>query len=124
MKHTKPLSSTLKNRHSPTPPPTNLQVTIENATYTVPCKTKHDILEYSVFIDSGIQPPVLQPVKNHSQTSTMTDKFLRTHLNFKANLPPLYMTPTTYKIRFPQDRNFDYYVAYTSKTLEHLFLTK
>ena len=28
------------------------------------------------------------------------------------------MIPTTYKFRFPQDRNFDHYVAYASKSLE------
>ena len=50
----------------------------------------------------------------------MTDEFLRTHPNFKANLPSLYMTPTTYKFRFPQDRNFDHYVAYASKNLPQL----
>ena len=50
----------------------------------------------------------------------MTDEFLRTHPNFKANLPSLYMTPTTYKFRFPQDRNFDHYVAYASKILPQL----
>ena len=50
----------------------------------------------------------------------MSDEFLRTHPNFKANLPSLYMTPTTNKFRFPQDRNFDHYVAYASKSLEQL----
>ena len=30
------------------------------------------------------------------------------------------MTPTTYQFRFPQDRNFDHYVAYASKSLEQL----
>ena len=50
----------------------------------------------------------------------MSDEFLRTHPNFKANLPSLYMTPTQYKFRFPQDRNFDHYVAYASKSLEQL----
>ena len=49
----------------------------------------------------------------------MTDEFLRTHPNFKANLFSLYMTPTTYKFRFPEDRNFDHYVAYASKTLKN-----
>ena len=48
----------------------------------------------------------------------MTNKFLRTHPNLKANLPSLYMTPTTYKFRFPQDQYFDQYVAYASKNLE------
>ena len=33
---TQPLSSNLKTRHSPTPQPANLQVTIDNVTYTVP----------------------------------------------------------------------------------------
>ena len=50
----------------------------------------------------------------------MSDEFLRTHPNFKANLPSLCMTPTTYKFRFPQDRNLDHYVAYASKSLEQL----
>ena len=30
------------------------------------------------------------------------------------------MTPTTFKFRFPQDRNFDHYAAYASKSLEQL----
>ena len=30
------------------------------------------------------------------------------------------MIPTTYKFRFPQDRNFDQYVAYALKHLEQL----
>ena len=50
----------------------------------------------------------------------MRDEFLRTHPSFKANLPSLYMTPTTYKFRFPQDRNFDHYVAYASTNLPQL----
>ena len=50
----------------------------------------------------------------------MTDEFLRTHPNFKANLPSLYMTPTSYKFRFPQDRSFDHYIAYASKNLPQL----
>ena len=50
----------------------------------------------------------------------MTDEFLRTHPNFKANLPSLYMTPTSNKFRFPQDRSFDHFVAYASKNLPQL----
>ena len=50
----------------------------------------------------------------------MSDEFLRTHPIFKANISSLYMIPTTYKFRFPQNRNFDHYVAYASKSLEHL----
>ena len=52
----------------------------------------------------------------------MTDKVLRNHpnSNFKANLPSLYMTATQYKFRFPQDRNFDYYIAFASENLEQL----
>ena len=50
----------------------------------------------------------------------MSNEFLRTHPNFKANLLSLYMTPTTYKLRFPRDRNFDHYVAFASKSLEQL----
>ena len=60
---TQPLSSTLNTRHSPTPPPTTLQVTIDNVTYTVPSKHKYNILEDLVFIDTGILLPVLQKVK-------------------------------------------------------------
>ena len=48
----------------------------------------------------------------------MTDEFLRTRRILKANLPFLYMTPTTYKFRFPQDKNYDHYVAYASKNSE------
>ena len=50
----------------------------------------------------------------------MTGKFLRSHPNFKASLPSLYMTPTQYKFRFPRDCNFDHYIAYASKNLEQL----
>ena len=50
----------------------------------------------------------------------MTDELLRTHSNFKATLPSLHMTLTTYQSRFPQDRNFDHYVAQTCKNLEQL----
>ena len=50
----------------------------------------------------------------------MTDEFLRTHSNLKANLPSLYMTPTTYKFRFPQERKSDHYVPYASTNLEQL----
>ena len=77
-------------------------------------------MENTFFIDSGILLHVLQPVKISSQTITMTDEIHRTHLNFKPNLPSLYMTPTTYKFRFPQDRNFDHYVADASKKLEQI----
>ena len=115
---TKPSTSNLKTRHSPTPPPNNLHVTIDN--HPIPPKKKYNILEDPVFIDSGILPPTLHPLKTPSQSNTMTDEFLRSHPNFKANLPSLYMTPTTYKFRFPQDRNFDHYVAYASKNLPQL----
>ena len=62
--NTQPISSTLKNSQSPTPPPTTLQVTINNTTCTVPSKKKYNILENPVFIDSGFLPPVLHPIKN------------------------------------------------------------
>ena len=113
----KPSSTNLKTRHSPTPPPNNLHITMDN--HPIPNKKKYNFLE-DVFIDSGILPPTLHPLKTPSQSNTMTDEFLRTHLNFKANLPSLYMTPTTYKFRFHQDRNFDHYVAYASKPLPQL----
>ena len=48
---------------------------------------KDNIHDDPVFKDSGTLPLVLQPVKSPSQTNTMTDKFLRTHPNFKVNLP-------------------------------------
>ena len=115
---TKPSSTNLKTRHSPTPPPNNLHITIDN--HPIPPEKKYNILEDPVFIDSGILPPTLHPLKTPSQSNTMTDEFLRTHPKFKANLPSLYMTPTTYKFRFPQDRNFDHYVAYASKKLPQL----
>ena len=50
----------------------------------------------------------------------MTDELLPTHPSFQANLPSLYMTPTTYIFSFPQDRNFDHYYAYASNILEQL----
>ena len=61
--NTQPLSSDLKTRHSPTPPPTNIQVTIDNVTFTVHSKNKYNILEDPVSIGCGILPPVLQPAK-------------------------------------------------------------
>ena len=84
---TQPSSSNLKTGHSHTPPPTNLQVTIDNVTYSVPSKKTYNILEDPVFIDSGILPPVLQPVKNPSQTNTMSDDFFRTHSHVAILLP-------------------------------------
>ena len=115
---TKPSSKNLKTRHAPTPPPNNLHITIDN--HPIPPKKKYNILEDPFFIDSGILPPTLHPLRTPSQSNTMTDEFLRTHPNFKANLPSLYMTPTTYKFRFRQDRNFDHYVPYASKNLPQL----
>ena len=50
----------------------------------------------------------------------MSDESLRTHPNFKANLPSHYMTPTAYIFHFPQDRSFNHYVAYASKSLGQL----
>ena len=114
----KPPSVNLKTRHSPTPPPNSLHITIDN--HPIPPKKKYYILEDPVFIDSGILPPTLHPLKTSSQSNTMTDEFLRTHPIFKANLPSLYMTPTRNKFRFPQDRNSDHYVAYASKNLPQL----
>ena len=114
----KPPSGNLKTRHSPTPPPNNLHFTIDN--HPIPHKKKYNIFEDPVFIDSGILPPTLHPLKTPSQSNTMTDEFLRTHPNFEANFPSLYMTPTIYKFRFPQDRNVDHYVAYASKNLPQL----
>ena len=54
---TQPLSSTLKTRHSPTPPPNNIHITID--IHPILTKKKYNILEDSVFIDSGILPPTL-----------------------------------------------------------------
>ena len=93
-----PTFSSLKTRHSPTPPPNNLQITIDNATFTVLTK----ILVEPVFIESGILPPILNPQKNTSQSNTLPDEFLRTHPHFKASLPSFYTIPTTYKYRFPK----------------------
>ena len=114
----KPPSTNLKTRHSPTPPPNNLHITIDN--HPIPSKKKYNILEDHVFIDSGILPPTLHPLRTPSQSNTMPDEFLRTHPKFKANLPSIYMTPTSYNFRFPQDRNVDHYVAYASKNLPQL----
>ena len=48
----------------------------------------------------------------------MTDEFLRTHPTVKANHPPVYMAPSTRKVRFPRDRIIGRNVAYTSKNIE------
>ena len=61
--NTQPTSSTLKTRHVSTPPTNNLHNTIDKATNTVPTKKQYNILENPVFIDSGILPPALKPVK-------------------------------------------------------------
>ena len=114
--YTQPLCSTLKTRHSLTPPPPDY-LEIINDNHPIPPKKKYNILEDPVFFDSGILPPSIHLVKNPSQTNTMTDEYLRTHPNFNANLPSLYMTPTTYKFRFPQACNVDHYVACASKLL-------
>ena len=116
--NTKPLPSTPKSRHSPAPPPTNLQVTIDNVTYNVPSKRTYNILEDLVSIDCGIIPHVIQHVKNPSQTNSMTNELLRAHPNFKTNLPFSYMTAKTYNFRFPQDRKFNHFNAYFSNNLE------
>ena len=76
----------------------------------------HHIFKHSLF--SSLFPPVLNPQRNPFQSNTMTDDFLRTHPHFKTNVPSLYMTPTTFELRFPKNRNFDQYVAYASKNLE------
>ena len=115
---TQPTSSTLKTFHSPTPPPNTLQITIDN--HPIPSKKKYKILEEPVFIVSGFVPPTLHPLKTPSQSNTTTDEILRNHPIFKANLPSSYMTPTQYKLRFPQDRNCYHYIAYASKNLEQL----
>ena len=82
---TQRLFSTLKTRHSPTQTPNNLHITFDN--HPIPPKKKYSILEDPVFIDSGILPPLF--AKKSFQTNTMSDEFLRTHPNFKANLPSL-----------------------------------
>ena len=110
--YTQPLSSTLKTRHSPSPPPNNLQITIDK--HPIPPKKKYNILGDPAFFDSGILPPTFHPLKTPSQTNTMSDEFLRTHLSFKANLSSLYKSPTQNEFCFPQERNFDHYIAYAS----------
>ena len=82
---TQPTSSTLKFRHSPTSPPHTSHIPIDNR--PIPPKKKYIILEDLVFIDSGILPPTLHPLKTPPQSNTKTGEF-------KTNLPSLYMTPT------------------------------
>ena len=79
--------STVKSRHSPNPPPTNLEVTLDKFTNTVASKKKLKNLEVPVFIHSGILPPTLHTVHHASQTKTLTDQLLRTHPKFKATRP-------------------------------------
>ena len=52
--------------------------------------------KYNILGDSGIQPTVLQPVKNPYQKTTMTVEFLRIHPNFKDILSSFCITPTRY----------------------------
>ena len=80
---TQPTSSSLRTRHAPTPPSNDLQITIDNATYTVRTERKSIKLEDHVSIESNILPPLINLQKNPSQSNTMTDKFLRTHPRFK-----------------------------------------
>ena len=75
---------------------------------------KKIILEDSVCIDSGIKHS-----KNASESSTTTVELLRALPIFEANLLSFYMTPTLYKLRFPQNRKFDHCVAYASKILNN-----
>ena len=91
------LSSTLKTPHSPTPLPANLQDNIYN--YTMPRKEKHNILDESVFKDSGVLTPTLQTYKNPSQPNAVPHEILRTHLTFKVNHPSLYIIVTKIQTR-------------------------
>ena len=81
----------------------------------LPRKIRHSFSKIPIFY-SGILPSTLHPVKSPSQTNTLTDEFPHTHPRFKANLPSLFMTPTTYKFR-QRDRIFDHY---GSRNLEQL----
>ena len=81
---------------------------------------RENILEDPVFIVSGDLSLAIHTVKNSSQTNTTTHEVLRTHSNFKAKLPPSYVTPAMYKFRFHQVRKFDHYGANASKNLKQL----
>ena len=117
--YNQPLSLTRKTPHLPFAAPFNLRVTIDNCSYSILRKKNFNILDPASF-DFSILLPTLYPCKNPSQTNTMNDELDRNHPNFKANLPALFMTLTTYKFRFPQDHNCDHFVAYASKNLEQL----
>ena len=88
--YTQPVSSTLKICHSPTPPLSNLQITIDN--YTIPSKKKD---KYPFFLKSGVLHPTLHPFRNSSQTNKMIDEH-PTHQILKANLLFVYRTHTVY----------------------------
>ena len=109
-----PLS--LKNPRTQTPP--DLHITIDND--VTPIKKKYDMLQDPRFIDSGLMPPVLHPLKNPSKLNTVSGEFITSHPKFKANFPALYMTRTSYLFQLPHDCSLDQYVSYASRQLSQL----
>ena len=71
------------------------------------------MMQDPVFINSGLMPPILQPLTTPSKLTNISDEYIQTHPEFKPNLPALYMTPTVYKLHIPLDRTTDHYVSYT-----------
>ena len=77
-------------------------------------------MQYPFFLNSGLMPPILQPVKTPFKMTNVPDDYIHTHLEFKPNLPALYLTPTDYKFRILLDRTTDHYVSYASRNLPKL----
>ena len=99
-------------------PTSPLFVTIDND--PIPPKKKYDMMQDTAFLNSGIMPPILLPLKSPSHLTNVSPEFLQKHPEFKPNLPALYMTPTSYKFRIPQDRSTDHYITYASRNMSQL----
>ena len=51
----------------------------------------------------------------------MSDTYLRYHPQFKANVLPFCLTPTSYKLRIPRDCKYDPYTDFGSNQLAQLW---
>ena len=78
------------------------------------------MMQDPAFLNSGIMPPILLPLKSPSHLTNVTPEFIHKHPEFKPNLPALYMTPTSYKFRISQDRSTDHYITYASRIMTQL----
>ena len=112
-----PYANALKSPRSVTPPD-SLQVTINND--ATPPKERYDMMQDPVFLNSGLMPPILQPLKTPSKMTNVPDDYIHTHLEFKPNVPALNLTSTDYKFQILLDRTTNHYVSYASRKLPQL----